>query len=340
MDDRQLLEAVRQRLALGVTPTVSAVTVRNLCSMYTGSPEATGLAAWATERGRISHLVEVLGDCSAAALTLRDLDSYRRARWNAAPATRNREIVRLTAILRWGVDRGHLAAFPLPRVKLEPEHNQRSTHLAEVDVRAIVSALRARGRHAVAALVATAYDGGLRRAEACRLTFEQIDMKDRVISLLARHTKGKRPRAAPLSAWAADLIQQLPRGEFVFASSRGRPFHPRTVLRYYQQAVGEAGIAAAPGERVWLHDLRAGFADKQVELGTKVSHVMELAGWRDYRTMRRYLRKPPRAIAAGAAALLDASRRPPKRARIGTASEISSESKKILAVEMATGAQR
>lgn len=303
-------------------------TVSRVLALYSESPTATELRAWNSERGRIKHLVRILGARSASTLTLADVDDYRRARAEAAPGTRNRELVRLTAALRWATDRGHLARFPLPRLRLEHETEGRSTYRSEDDVRLIVTALRARGRHAIAALVATAFDGMLRRQEATRLRMSQLSHRDGTIALYAAETKAKRDRVTLLSAWAADMIDQVerPRGcPWVFPSSTGRPYNARTVLRYYQQACEDAGLEAAPGERNWLHDMRAGGADQQVAAGTPIPDVMKLAGWKDYRTARRYLRRPARAVAIEAAARLEAKRRPPKSAPMDPTSDKASD---------------
>jgi integrase len=312
---REIAEAVAAKLAPAAAP---GPTVARLCALYGESPDATKLGAWATERGRIAnYIVPVLGARDAIALTLRDIDDLRRSVEQLAPATRNRVLVRLTAILRWAAARGYLARYPLPRVKLEAENNERSTHRTHADALLIVQALRARGRHAIAALVATAFDAGLRRGEACRLRLSQLDHRDGVISLFAAETKGKQDRATPLTEWVSGLIDQVerPRGcPWVFPSGRGVPYNPRTVLRYYQEACEDAGLEAAPGERNVLHDCRAGGADQMIAAGTSVPDLMKMWGWRDYRTARRYLRRPARAVASAAAARLEAARRPPHRA--------------------------
>jgi integrase len=221
-------------------------------------------------------------------------------------------VVRLGAVLRWSSDRKLIPSFPLPRLKPEPENNERSTHLTDVDAKRIVDACP---NPVIAAMVATAFDSGLRRSELCRLRRDQIDMSNGIITVLAKETKGKRGRATVLSGWASDLIAALPPAPpWVFPSRFGRPYNPRTVLRLFQEAAREAGVKAAPGERVWLHDLRSGFADQQVEIGTPISDVMKMAGWRDFRTAQRYLRRQTGKIASEAARRLDA-----KRGHVGVA---------------------
>jgi len=305
-DIERIAAAVAERI--GPKRAESTVEVSRLCDAWCASPEAKALRAYASETARAAHLRRLLGGRRAAQLTMLDVDGYRQKRDDegAAAATRNREVVRLGAILRWAADRKIIPAYPLPRLKPEPERNERSTHLTDVDARRIVEECE---NKVIAAMVATAFDSGLRRSELCRLRRDQLDVTNGVIVVYAGQTKSGRARATVLSQWASDLISALPPAPpWVFPSRLGRPYHPRTVLRLFQEAAARAGVKAAPGERVWLHDLRSGFADQQVEIGTSIADVMKMAGWRDFRTAQRYLRRQTGKIAADAARRLDASR--------------------------------
>jgi integrase len=306
LDIERIALAVAGRI--GPARAASTATVATLCAAWCNSPEARALRAFKSELARCGHLSRLLGGIRAGAITMLDVDGYRlrREQQGASPATRNREVVRLGAVLRWAADRKIIPAYPLPRLKPEPERNERSTHLTDVDARRIVEEC---DNPVIAAMVATAFDSGLRRGELCVLRRDQLDITNGIITVYAGQTKAQRGRATVLSAWASDLIGALPPAPpWVFPSRFGRPYNPRTVLRLFQGAARAAGVKAAPGERVWLHDLRSGFADQQVEIGTPVSDVMKMAGWRDFRTAQRYLRRQSGKIAADAARRLDAAR--------------------------------
>lgn len=325
----EALELLR-RLSDRLTPTVGVVAVRELTKLYIFSPDFFGLADQVTERGRLATIGRILGDRNACTLSLADVDHFRTTRREEGikTATRNREIARLTKMLRWSAERGHISAYPLPRVRAEVEKNERSTYRSEDDVIAVVTAAKTKGRHAIAAIIATAYDSGLRRREVCRLLVEQLDERDGVIAVPAPVTKAQRARATVLSDWASGLIRAVERPEgcpWAFPTRRGRPYHPRVVTKYYQEACELAGVKPAAGERNFFHDLRAGFGDNQIAVGTHMQHVMEMAGWQDYRTARRYLRRAARKIAIDAKARLEEHRRSPQRAKIVTNEKKASE---------------
>lgn len=322
-----LLERIAERL--GVASIVDPVPVREVTKLYRASPEFHSLLDKVTELGRLNTIDRILGDRDAVTLGLSDIDHLRTVRRDEGmkPSTRNREAVRLAKALRWAAERGHLPAYPLPRMRAEPERNERSTCRTEEDIIAIVAAAKAKGRHVIAAIIATASDSGLRRREACKLRLEQTDERDGVILVPAPVTKAQRARVTPLSDWAANLcraIERPPGCPWVFPTKRGRPYHPRVVTKYYQEACEAAGIKAAHGEKNFFHDTRAFFADQQISVGTPMPHVMEMAGWQDYRTARRYMRRAARKIAIDAKARLEEHRRGPKRAPINTQEESAS----------------
>lgn len=323
MDEQ--LELLR-RLAAVLTPSVGVVPVRSITTLYKSSPEFHALSDKVTEGSRLDTVDRILGDRDAVTLGLSDIDHLRTVRREEgrATATRNREVIRLAKALRWAGERGHIPKYPLPRIRQEPERNERTTYRSEDDVRAIVAAAAGKGRRVIAAIIATDYDSGLRRREICRLTIDQVDVKDGIIEIRAPDTKAQKSRVTVLSDWAAEMLAGIDRPDgcpWVFPTKRGKPYHPRTVTRYYQEACELAGIAAAPGERNFFHDLRAGFADKHVEIGTRTPHIMKMAGWEDYRTARRYMRRKGRDIAKAAKLRLEEARRPPQRAPVNTREE-------------------
>ena len=64
----------------------------------------------------------------------------------------------------------------------------------------------------------------VRRSEAARMTWGEVDLDDALWVIPARRTKSGIPHEVPLSAIAIDLLQSLPRfaGDFVFSTTGGR----------------------------------------------------------------------------------------------------------------------
>ncbi len=328
---RRLLEAVQAKLAQDAS---KSATVREIWEQYAESPEATALRSWNTERGRGVHLVRLLGTGGAQQLTLVHVDDYRKQRATepgrrketlTTPASRNREVVRLVRVLNWAVERKLLDTNPLDGAPLEPEENTRRTSIEAPDLDRLQPAcLDHRPDRRIGltlwAMVATKFDSGLRRSELCRLRRVQLRAKDGTIELHQRDTKARKGRVTILSSRAAEAIRSMPRdvrfaeSPFVFLTTRGKPYHPRTFLRMFQEAAAAAGLEAAEGERIWAHDLRAGFAGQCLDAAIPERDIMDMGGWSTREVFDRYHRRRGAVAVARARARLEEARKGPKSA--------------------------
>lgn len=280
------------------------ITVAELAHRYFASQEAKNLRSNAGEEPRFRKNVErLLGDVFVDELTLERLEWYRQQRAGefghtrpTRPATRNREIVKLSAMLTWAAKRKIIPANPIRGAAMEAENNLRRTCPKTVDVNAILAradSLRLR------AMITTSFCTGLRRAELLAVRLEQVDWEDGLIAMEARQTKGgKRPRITILTAQARALIRQYlderkadgVDSPFLFCTASGRRISPRNYLRDFQAAAARAGIRGNDGERLCLHDLRSGFVGRQLELGTPQEVIKSMTGHTTDDAFRRYVR--------------------------------------------------
>lgn len=339
MDDelRALLSQVAAKLAAEDAPDPY---VRELCAKYEASPELAGLRCRKTETGRIKHLVRLLGHLRVSELSLVKLDDYRTVRRGESgnrkqptrPATRNREVVRLVRIVNWALERSLVRANPIAGAPLEPEENTRRTSIEADDIDLLEGACaeylpkEPRIGLTLWAMICTKYDSGLRREELVRIQRPQVHIQDGEIHLHKLDTKGRGARITILSARAATANRAIPRdirfadSPFVYLTKRGKPYHPRTFLRMFQEVCALAGVQPAIGERVWAHDLRAGFIGQQLELGVPEREIMDMTGHKSHDVFDRYVRRK-KGIVARARQLLDDLHR--KRASAQRAPEIS-----------------
>lgn len=299
--------------------------VAEVCAAYVASPEFRGLADSKTERGRIAHLIRLLGARHVSELGLTVVDDYRTTRAaedgrrkgsTTSAATRNREVVRLVRVLNWGAERALIDANPIAGAALEPENNTRRTSLEADDIDKLEAACPLykpdvpRIGLVLWAMIATKFDSGMRRKETCLLRRAQQRITAGAIELHALDTKGKKGRITILSARAADAQRAMPRdlrfadSPFVFLTQRGKPYHPRTFLRMFQELCKLAGVEAADGETVWAHDLRAGFIGQQLELHRPEREIMSMTGHTTHAVFDRYVRRK-KSVVARAKEVLD-----------------------------------
>ena len=134
----------------------------------------------------------------------------------------------------------------------------------------------------------TAYSGGLRISEACRLRPEDLD-SDRML-IHVRLGKGKKDRFVMLSAQLLLVLRAYwkavrPQGGWMFPGrKKGTPLSRTAAEKALRVAAQKAGLK----KRVTPHLLRHSFATHLLENGTDIRVIQVLLGHTSIRTTARY----------------------------------------------------
>ncbi len=230
----------------------------------------------------------------------------------------------LCGLYRFAVNRGYVDKSPLPTTlpKLPP---QQTPYVYSIDeLRRLMEAtavLRTGHSRQVPAMYRTLllllYGTGLRISEALRLTLQDVDLVERVITV--RCTKFFKTRLVPIGPKLADELAAhlerrgllpIPLGKAVplFASRGIRGWSYPSVVTMFQHVRRAAGIDCPFGEPrpPRLHDLRHTAAVHRVvawyRAGQDVQRLLpQLAtylGHLDIRSTQRYLRMTPELLQA------------------------------------------
>lgn len=144
----------------------------------------------------------------------------------------------------------------------------------------------------------TAYAGGLRISEACRLRPEDIDSSRMLIHV--RQGKGKKDRFVMLSEQLLHVLraywkQVRPEGGWMFPGrKKGEPISRSAVGKALKAAAQKAGIR----KRVTPHLLRYSFATHLLEAGADIRVIQVLLGHSSIRTTARYTKVSARHVAS------------------------------------------
>ena len=238
--------------------------------------------------------------CHATGLAVIDyamLEKFRAARLadGVSPATVNKSLRTLQAILEAAVRRGYLKANPF--------HGKRQalfirtaeptpTTLRPVEFQQLLAACPDdRWR----ALVFVAYHAGLRRGEILALEWDDIDFEAGTIlvkNTIDHVTKSRKNRTVPASVQLLDALRALQltrlQGPFVFKhSGGGRLIH--NVHKQFAEIVVKAGLTDGQGKaRYSLHDLRRSCATELLNRGISPKVVQAILGHASYATTMRY----------------------------------------------------
>ena len=139
-------------------------------------------------------------------------------------------------------------------------------------------------------IFAMGYHTGMRRKEILTLTWNQVNLIKRIITLEADQTKDKEKRYIPINDDLLDILNDIPRGihdDHLFLY-RGAPI--RDIRRGLQDACKKAGIPygrKVPGGFTF-HDLRHTFNTNMRKAGVPESVIMEITGHASRTMFDRY----------------------------------------------------
>lgn len=266
-----------------------------------------------------------------------DVERFKARRLKAGikPATVNRDLDRIRGALSRAVDWGMLPAHPLKAVKrTKGDDNSRVRYLSDSEEKRLRGALHkreaarreSRERHNqwhqargsaghpqwpangftdhLAPMVLLALNTGLRRGELLGLTWGNVKLDAKLLTVAAGTAKSRKARHVPLNTEAVDVLTRWKAqgsGEgLVFPAPRrsaedgsagsGRMTHINTS---WEGLVEEAKLIDFR-----FHDLRHDFASKLVMRGVDLNTVRELLGHADLKMTLRYAHLAPDRLAA------------------------------------------
>jgi integrase len=224
-----------------------------------------------------------------------------------SPATVNRHLQLLRAVLRRAIRDRVVERSAVPEIKLLKENNQRVRFLSDDEEQRLLAELPAASQP----LVTVGIHTGMRRGELLNLTWQDVDFVGRTI--VVRTSKSGEGRRLPMSATAystlsaarqQDRLERLRSGaargnegsRYVFAAPRGG--YLVNLNRGWYPALRRAGI-----EDLRFNDLRHTFASRLVMSGVDLYRVQTLMGHKTPAMTLRYAHLSPEHLRAAVATL-------------------------------------
>lgn len=216
-----------------------------------------------------------------------------------APATLNRDIRTLSAMIKKAVDWDYLLRNPLIGVETFKEDNERMWVLTPEQEKKLLEQCAARAQHGgkekryLADMVLFALNTGMREAEIRGLQRGHVFLKQNYI--LVTDTKTHENRKVPINNTVKLILKkQLKKGHsYVFTNAKGE----LTVLtNAFWMAVKKAGLIKKEGDkqvRFRFHDLRHTFGSRLGMNGTDLKTIMEIMGHKTTRMAMRYQHPAP-----------------------------------------------
>jgi integrase len=214
-----------------------------------------------------NHILPALGPRDIRSVTRREIiELLDRVHDRNGPGAANLTLATLSSLFRWARQRDLVETLPVEGVVKPGTENRRERVLDDRELTLLMRAARRVGYPSGAFLQFLVLTG-LRRTEAARLCWDEVDIEGASITISAERMKGRRAHIVPLAPATLALLQHCPRqGRFVF-SVFGT--HPLSDFDKYKRGADAliSEIAGAPLLPWRLHDLRRSCATGMARIG-------------------------------------------------------------------------
>ncbi len=235
----------------------------------------------------------VFGDTIVNKLKPVDLENYQAKRKNQGQADSyvDQQIAMARAMINKAFDNDLVSGdivkvFKRVKKLLKGDANARDRVLSSEEFKRLMDTLPAHTR----AIVATGFYTGMRRGEVLNLTWNKVDLKNRVITLEASETKDREKRKIPICDALYSILKETPKAihdNHVFLYE-GKPI--KDIRTSLTRACRDAGIPY--GRRIKdgfvFHDTRHCFNTNMRKSGVPESVIMKITGHSTREMFLRY----------------------------------------------------
>jgi integrase len=224
------------------------------------------------------------------AITPQLIENYKkfRSEGGTKASTINTELNTLKAALNRAVALGYLPRNPCREVKKLKAPRKPVRFLSKEEIRRLLDAGNGRLGPIIEVLLYT----GLRRDELTHLTWSDVDLPRRILTVQAKdgwHPKDYEARHIPMAPRLHALLKELPRrGDCLFPNRDGKPHDGHILSRDFRKLAKACAIKGAS-----LHTLRHTFASHLVMNGTDIYTVQKLLGHSSIKTTEIYAHLAP-----------------------------------------------
>jgi len=239
----------------------------------------------------IKMLNERFGEKRVKDIGFEQVENYRKERLgdSVSPATVNRDITLLKAIMNWAVKKGLLNENPVRQVKKMEETGERRPELSGDDEERLIEACP----NWLKPVVIIAIYTGMRMGEILSLRWKDVDLKKGSIAIRGETTKTRKGRSIPMTARVREIVEALPRGLHgdmpLFPSGKGHERRVGKVSGKFGEVIKKLkGQFGGIWEDFRFHDLRHVFATRLIERGVNIRVIQGLLGHKTLAMIIRY----------------------------------------------------
>jgi len=242
--------------------------------------------SWSRDELCLRHLNSFFNDKKLSEITVENIDEYKEHRLKfVKPATVNRELEVFRHLFnlaeKWNK---FFSKNPVSKAGLIKVNNKQERILTYDEEQRLLSNCNYYMRNIIICALNTA----MRKGEIISLKWNNIDLKNNIITLEHTNTKSKKTRKIPINSVMRKIILELKiqrdGNESVFLNSDRKPYTRQDSLnRVFHNALKKSEI-----EGLRFHDLRHTSATRMIENGANIVAVKEILGHSSLDMTMRY----------------------------------------------------
>lgn len=238
----------------------------------------------------LKHLEVVFGGKRLSDISPFLVEKYKTLRKveGAKPATINHEMACLRHMFTMALKWGKAEKNPVREVKFLKEPQGKDRILTPDEEKRLLDYVRSKtkSKH-LEAIIITALNTGMRKGEILKLKWENVDFKNRHITVV--DTKNGEIRRVPMNKDLTTILKnvkdKMQPKEYVF-SENGKPYGD--VKTGWWKALEVSGI-----DNFRFHDMRHTFGSRLGMAGVDIKTIQELMGHKDIKMTMRYSHPTP-----------------------------------------------
>lgn len=293
---RQAVNNNKNMIAKGIDPSLevekqkTALTFQEFASTQYLPHAKENKKSWIDDHRIINNaLIPVFGRYALSAITKRDVQKYLDGVVKRASGpTSNRHRSLIMRMFHLAIEWDYMNENPCQGIRKHRENPAREIFLNPEEIGRLLNALEEIPQRVSACAVKFLIATGKRLTESMTLTWDRIDMKEKIAYLHQDNTKGRKAERVILNALAIETLEELQAyrkggNPHVFPGNGpgGRLIKPSKI---YLTAKKKAGL----NPKIRLHDLRHSFASNMLSCGASLYEVQRLLGHKDAAMTQRY----------------------------------------------------
>jgi len=283
------LEEVKKKIRLDQLDQINVVipTLKEFTDTYIkNARDINKKRSWKRDELCLRHLNTYLMDKKLSEITVENIDKYKEHRLEfVKPATVNRELGVLRHLFNLAEKRNKFfSKNPVSKAGLIKVNNQQERILTYQEEQRLLSNCN----YYMKNIIICALNTGMRKGEIISLKWDNVDLKNNIITLEHTNTKSKKSRKIPINSVMRKLFLELKiqrdGNEYVFLNSDRKPYTRQDSLnRAFYKALEKANIKG-----LRFHDLRHTCATRMIENGANIVAVKEILGHSSLDMTMRY----------------------------------------------------